>query len=277
MKTIATLADASDVADTFAKHARLLGKEGVLWADYIRPNNDRIARRNLAAFLRAGCPKLPTPKNGVAPEALSGYELARLFLGIDFIPPEEVATARPGIVYDEDQLDEFATSLPSVEVLAWCRANGFMVVATPSTPLSLLPIRNLKPEYFNTKTGGWYAEEKERFSRDMKTGSGWLMLRKGAVPDSFGVGMDNQIRLLSHVEYVPNDAEVEWGTTTYKAVRGIFLLPNFYVRTSSLDSVGSRVHVGVSEHGGLDVYCWNDKPIRYIGLASARKSRSLST
>jgi hypothetical protein len=273
MKNIATLADASDVADTIAKHVRLLGKEGISWEDYIRPMNDRTARKNLAAFIKARYPKLPTTKNEAAIETVSGYELARLILGTDFITPEEVvATARLGIVYSEDQLDEFAQTLPSVETLAWCRANDFMVVPTSPTPLSLLQIRDLKPEYFYAKTGGWYANEKERFSRDMKTGSGWLMLRKGALPNSFNARFDNQMKLLSTVEYVPSDAEVEWGVTTYKAVRGVFLLPNFYVKTSSIDSDGARVDVGVSEDGGLHVNDWYDMPGSDIGLASARKS-----
>lgn len=271
MKNIATLADASDVADTLAKHARLLGKEGVPWADYIRPNNDRAARRNLVAFIRAGYPKLPATISKAVPEVVSGYELARLILGPDFITPEEIAVARHGVVYDEVQLDEFVATLPSNEKLAWCRANDCMVVATPPTPMSLLPIRDLNPEYFCTKTGGWYANEKERFSRDMKTGSGWLMLRKGAVPNSFNLWTKDQIKLPSPLEYVPNDAEVEWGVTTYKAVRGIFLLPDFYVRTASFDSGGSRVYVGVSGGGGLCVNSWHGGPSSSLGVASARK------
>lgn len=272
MKTIATLADASDVVDTIAKLVRLLGKEGVPWAGYIRPINDRTARRNLRAFIHAGYPKLPATVSKAVPDAVSGYELARLILGPDFITPEEIALARPGIAYDDARLDEFETTLPSVEKLAWCRANDFMVTATPPVPLSLLPIRDLKPEYFYTKTGGWYANERERFSRDMRTGNGWLMLRKGAVPDSFGIKADDQIKLLSPVEYVPNDAEVEWGVTTYKAVRDIFLLSDFYVRTSSFDSDGFRVHVGYSEDGGLGVRGWDGGPGLDIGVASARKS-----
>ena len=96
-------------------------------------------------------------------------------------------------------------------------------------------------------------------------------MRYSRTPNSFNVRADDQIKLLSPIEYLPNDAEVEWGVTTYKAVRDIFLLPNFYVRTSSFDSDGVCVHVGYSGYGGLFVDYWYDGPSSFVGVASARK------
>jgi hypothetical protein len=78
---------------------------------------------------------------------------------------------------------------------------------------------------------------------------------------------------LSDVEYVPNDAEVEWGVTTYKAVRGIYLLPDVYVRTASRDYVvGGGVYVGSFADKGLFISgYWDSSRNVPVGIASARK------
>lgn len=199
------------------------------------------------------------------------YELARTILGKDFVSSEEIAQAR-GLAYTEDQLATFGNTLPARNVLEWCRDNGYMLVAGPPRPLSLLEIRDLNPEYFYTKMGGWYAHKKERFSRDEKVPVKWLMLRKGPVPESTNTDWEEQQMLLSDVERVPNDAEVEWGVTTYKAARNIYLLPDIYVRTASLGSDGHRVRVGLFDARGLDVnYRWDGSRLSFLGLASARK------
>jgi len=275
-QTIATLSSVSDNLDTFAKLVRVIEKEGVAWEDLIRPINNLTARRNLAEYLQAGCPKMPVapvPDKVVQtsvplPDA---YLAAAKILGQDFIPPEELAQAR-GVSYTDEQLKTFADTLPTQEVLEWCQKNGFMVVAGPPQPLSLLQIREMKPEYFYTKEGGWYAEECEKFSREQKVTTQWLMLRKEPVPNSLNKTWDAQKKLLSEVEYVPNDAEVEWGITTYKVVRNIYLLRGGYVRTSSVGSLRHRVLVGFFDASGLvvdDSYVvsgWGG-----VGVASARK------
>jgi len=248
-------------------------KAGVNFDQFTLPINNRAARRNLADFLKAGCPKLTIPTNGAAPSAdMTGYELASAILGKDFITPEEISSTRPGIVYTEAQLEEFESTLPSREELDWLRDNGFMLVAGPPRPMSLLEIRDIKNEYLYSKTGGWYSNDKEKFSRDDKATTKWLKLRKGPVPNSTKKNWSEQQPLLSDIEYVPNAAETTWSVTSYKAVRGVYLLPNVYVRTSSLDSVGARVFVGYFVAGGLCVYNrWVDLRDDFLGLASARK------
>jgi hypothetical protein len=63
----------------------------------------------------------------------------------------------------------------------------------------------------------------------------WLKLRKGPFPGSTGKSW-----------HVPNDADVEWGITAYKAVRGIYLFPNVLVRTTSRDAVvRGQVYMGI--------------------------------
>ncbi len=85
------------------------------------------------------------------------YGLAESILGADFITPEEVAKSRKGVAYTDDQLSQFGDTVPSQEVLEWCRDNGYMLIAGPSRPMSLLEVRSLKKDYFYSKEGGWYA------------------------------------------------------------------------------------------------------------------------
>ena len=201
------------------------------------------------------------------------FALARSILGNDFIAPEEIAKARPGIVYAAEDIDEIEKKLPPREELEWLR-DGFMLLPKPpkSKPRSLLEVRELKPDYFYSSTGGWYANDKERFAREERTGNGWLKLLKGPVPNSTKKNWNEQQPLISGLEYVPDSAQVAWGVTTYHAVRGVYLLPNVYVRTSSLDSGGVRVSVGNFDARGLSVdNDWDDVRNDRLGLASARK------
>ena len=214
-----------------------------------------------AAYLLTGIRRFSTK----APD----YTLAQTILGKDFITPEEVSKSR-GLTYSEDQLAKFGDTLPSQEVLVWCRDNGYMVVAGPNKPMSLLEVREMKSRYFYSKSGGWYSDQK--FARNDKADTRWIIVRKEPVPESTSKTWDEQQALLSDVEITPNAAEVVWAITTYKAVRDIYLLSNIYVRTSSLDSDGDRVFVGGFDDRGLSVYIWYDV-YRYssIGVSSARK------
>jgi hypothetical protein len=203
---------------------------------------------------------------------MPNYDTARMILGKDFISPEDIAKAR-GVVYTEEQLLHFGkTMTPSQEVLKWCRDNDYMIVAGPPRPMSLLEVRDLNQKYFYSETGGWYANDKEKFARNDKVEPWWIMLRKKPIDDSTDKNWTEQQKLLQPAEFVPNAAEVTWAVTTYKAVRGVYLLPNVYVRTSSVDSGGYRVSVGLFDSKGLNVsYCSDDVRNVNLGLSSARK------
>ncbi|MCR4276220.1 MAG: hypothetical protein NUV90_02455 [Candidatus Parcubacteria bacterium] len=199
------------------------------------------------------------------------YDLAKTILGKGFISPEEIATAR-GLTYTDEQLAKFGDTLPAQEALEWCRDNGMMLVAGPPKAMSLLDIRAIKTDYFYSKQGGWYAENAQKFARTDKAETVWIALRKEPVADSFSKNWSEQSELIAEPMVVPNAAETVWGLTVYKAVRGKYLLPNLYVRTSSIDSVGGHVIVGFFDARGLSVCSrWDSGRYDSLGLASARK------
>lgn len=178
--------------------------------------------------------------------------------------------SRKGIVYTDEQLSQFGDTVPSQEALEWCRDNGYILIAGPNRPMSLLEVRSLKKDYFYSKEGGWYFEQ--AVAQNDKAETRWIMLRKEPVPQSTSKNWNEQQALLSEDEVTPNVAEVAWCVTTYKAVRNTYLLSSVYVRTSSLDSDGDRVFVGSFGAKGLSVYSyWGGYRRGYLGVSAARK------
>ena len=200
------------------------------------------------------------------------YELVRTILGKDFISPEDVMNSRKGITYTDEQLAQFGETVPAQEILEWCHDNNFMLVAGPNRPMSLLEIRTMKNGYFYSKEGGWYAEQKQKFSQSDKVETKWYMIRKDIVPESTSKNWDEQHALISEIETTPNAPEFVWAITTYKAVRGTYLFGGIYARTSSLDSDGPHVSVGSFDDKGLGVGSgWDSVRGSNLGLSVARK------
>ncbi|MFZ2253479.1 MAG: hypothetical protein WAW13_04940 [Minisyncoccia bacterium] len=196
--------------------------------------------------------------------------LARSILGADFITPEEVTKARPHIVYQGDQITALAESLPPQDLLKWCKDNGYAVIPAPPTAMSMLDVREIQPAHFYSKMGGWYAEQK--FAHKDRTSFGWLVLKKTPVANSTSKNWDEQNKLLSSLECVPNAAEMSWFITIYFEVCGVRLFEDVYVRTSSIDSGCGRVRIGVFNAGGLHVNNnWDDDCSRTLGLSSSMK------
>jgi hypothetical protein len=215
-----------------------------------------------AAYLLAGISRF----SAKAPD----YALAQSILGADFITPEEVTKARPSIVYTDEQITALAESLPSEDMLKWCKENGYAVMPAPPTAMSLLDVREIQSAHFYSETGIWYADEK--FARDDKTSFGWLAIKKTPIANSTSKNWYEQNRLLSDVERVPNAAEMSWFITTYFEVRGIRLLEDVYARTSSLDSDGHRAYVGCFDSEGLLVDdFFDDLRDSNLGVSASRK------
>jgi hypothetical protein len=205
-------------------------------------------------------------------ETLKGrsYEIVKSILGDNLITPLEVAKVY-NISYSFKQIRYFAETIPLAEDLLWCRDNNAILVAGPHKPMSLLDLRELNPELFCNGSGGWYGDYDERFSRYDKTAINWLMLRKIPVPGSIHKTWLEQCRLISSKERIPNIAETVWGIITYKKLRGVALLPTFFVRTSSVSSQGDHVHAGGFSIGGLYVDSVEDKNKNVkLGILTAR-------
>jgi len=203
----------------------------------------------------------------------SDYKLAYKILGNDFIPPEEIMRSRKrkGIIYTDEQLMQFKKTVPTREILRWCRNNNFMLVAGPSRPMSLLEIRAIRNSHVFPKKRGWYANH--RFSQEDKVETKWYMIRKEPVPGSTYKSLKRQLALLSDVETVPNIAELTWAITAYKAVRDICLFGETYARTSSVDSDGDHVSAGYFMNENLFIGSHWDSPDNngLFTLSSARK------
>ncbi|MDP3955701.1 MAG: hypothetical protein Q8Q18_00435 [bacterium] len=209
----------SGVLGTVAKLIRLTEKEDVEWSHWQHPTNNVTARRNLAEYLKKGCPKVGDNGEVVTNQLPEGHELARLILGDDYITPEEVATAY-GVSYTDEELEHFADSLPDTQTILWLRVNEYMLIAGIPVGMHLLQIRGLASELVYTQEKGWFSEDHQDFAKNYKVSTGeWLAIRKGEVPNSSCKKLD----LLSKVEHVPNAGEVKFAVTSYLGVRGIYL------------------------------------------------------
>ncbi len=181
------------------------------------------------------------------------YGKARILLGEDFIQPEELEAKGFGRAYSKEQLDKFRDTMPSEEVLKWCCDSACVLIAGPSYPIA-------------------YARTYAKFAKPDEADTHWIMLRKEPVPGSASKNWSEQQALLSEAEVTPNAAEVVWCLTAYRAVRGMYLLPNVSVRTSSLASEGQRVIVGNFDIKGVHIdYCGDDSRYFDVRLAAARK------
>ena len=199
------------------------------------------------------------------------YALARMILGKDFISPEEIAKSR-GLVYTDEQIARFGETLPSQEALEWCRDKRAVLMAGPPRGMSTLDIRALHNAYFYSKESGWYANEEQKFARNDKAEPVWIAFLKEPIEGSFSRDWSEQKALVAEPMIVPNAAEELWCLTTYKAVRGIHLLPNCYVRVSSVGSDGDRVRVGHFDGAGIGVYSgWDDDRRSDLGVSAVRK------
>lgn len=195
--------------------------------------------------------------------------LSQSILGVDFITPEEVMKARPSIVYTNEQIATLVGSLPSEDVLKWCKDNGYAVMPAPPQACSMLDVREIKPTHFYSKTGGWYNDK--TFAREDKTSFGWLAIKKTPVSNSNSKNWNEQNELLYEFERVPNAGEATWFITTYFEVRGVRLLEKVHVRTSSLNFKVNRVAIGGFSSEGLGVnVCWGDQPCDCLGLSAVR-------
>lgn len=257
------------VFDTVAKFFRTMKKAG---ADFTGPMQSVAKRRNLVAYLEAGCPKINTNGIVVQPTIPEGEAMTRLILGDDYLPAEETAKAF-GFKYTDAQLEHLAQTMPTdLETLQAIKSGDCMLVAGPPSDTTLLGVRTLDNQKFYLKTKGWYSNDKEKFARtDVVKAATWMIVRKTPVADSVNKNWKKQLKLIASGYHVPNAPEMAYTIIAYFKVRGVRLFENVYVRTSSVDADGHRVVVGGFASVGLDFgSCWGGSRRSGLGVACAR-------
>ncbi len=186
----------------------------------------------------------------------STVQNASEILGADFVTCEEIMAVSK-ISYTQDQILALAESLPPVDTLRWCRENDYALIPAPPTAMSLIDLWKIKFICLTTNNGAWYYFDRP-LCREEKTGSGWLMIKKTPVLSSESKTWDDQNRLLSEVEVVPNTVELSWLIFTYLKVRDIRLFEDGFVRTSSSPSEGSHTETGEFKTQELSVNLLHD-------------------
>lgn len=169
-------------------------------------------------------------------------DLATSILGSDFITPEEITKSRPGIVYTDEQITTLAKSVPSKDLLNWCKVNDYAIIPSPHTEMSTIDIFEMQSTNFKSDVRNHCLVAD--FAHKHKTSFGWLLIKKTPVLNSPGKTWNEQNELLSVPEKVPNSAEMSWFITTYLEVHNINLFKSTLVRTSSFDSNDQHVYVG---------------------------------
>lgn len=199
------------------------------------------------------------------------YDQVRRILGNDFISPREAVWAFGGVCTHAHS-EAHADTLPHREILEWGRENNYMLVAGPTDDLNLLSVRVLDRSLFFSEKD-WFEEKQHTFSRmDMIHGGQWFMLRKSDVPSSRGKKWVEQLALIADFEYVPNAAEVSYGMSVYRELRGGYPFKGFNVRTCSMDVDGHHVCIGTLNKQSLcSFYDYVDCSDYFIGLSSARQ------
>ena len=155
----------------------------------------------------------------------------------------------------------------SEAVLEQCK-NTHVLVAV--FPLSILDIRrkaNVRKLFYDQS---WYNGESFAKSRDK---IGWQLVRKTPVDNSTLKNWDEQQALISQEDETPTVQVLAYTIIGHFLATGERLFERIYVRTSSVDSDGSRVNLGDFDAAGLKVcYGWDGPRFDVLAVSSARKS-----
>jgi hypothetical protein len=234
---------------------------GRLTAEKIKVGSNAKSHKPTHRF-ETNHPKVDTDNEG----------LAHSILGRDFLSLKEVAEVR-GLTYSDEQRAALAEAMPDAKKLEWLRDNEYILSAPPSSDLNLLAVRAIGKQLFYCQSAGWFADCRQDFSRDdvVKAGE-WLMMSKKEYSNSYKKVWSDQQNLLAESERVPNAAEVAYIVTTYYMVRGVSLLTDVLVRTSSVDVDGHCVIIGDFRGKDLDVLDYlNNRCSEDVGILSTRK------
>ncbi|MBN1584913.1 hypothetical protein JW899_00925 [Candidatus Uhrbacteria bacterium] len=259
--------DQTAVLDTAAKFFRVMKNAGVPFDAWKLPNQDKEARKRLAAFMNAGCPDFVKQK-----QSLEGWDesnLAENIFGGRFVSVAEAAKAWKGkLKYGRRLSARLNEALPGAEALRGI-SGSHVLVPLPPRPMSLIEMRDLAPGMFRSDNC-WYEDGGEKFFRNDRTGEGWIALLEGPVSGSLDRPWDRQEKMVpaGGPDTIPNAPSFAWALLTYLRARNIRLFTPFYGRTSSVASSNFPVGLGFDADGLNLVSYWVGHP--GVGVASAR-------
>lgn len=197
------------------------------------------------------------------------YDLAHKILGLNsFFSPLRVARFRTHIKYSDERLEELIETLPQEDVIGWCKHNGFIVMAPPPKPMSLLNVFEDRPAICSQVRG---QHELRAFASRDTTGNGWMMVRGTSNFGSVGLSWDRQVLLISEMTRPPNVAELAWFMTTHRVVCGFWLFRDMCIRTSSVDSYGNHICLEVDRDNRLCTKIQDNGPHRGTDIVSMSK------
>lgn len=160
-------------------------------------------------------------------------------------------------------------AVPFPEDVLWACAGTHLLVA--GAPLSLLDLRERRPELFFGKMPAWYDHVAERSWAARPPEARWYLLRKGPAPGTMSMTFAEQRARLAPREEVPRTYEVVLAVLIHHKLTVERLQLDVYVRCADKRESGNCVIVGRFDDSGLDVEgFWGDYPDSSVGLASAR-------
>ena len=196
-------------------------------------------------------------------EPTTSQKRVREIMGRNFFGVEE-AIRHFGVNPTRQQAVALSEIPFSEATLEACKDTHILVAVFP---LSILEIRGKSTLFYNQD---WY--EKEPFARD-RGDAEWRLIRKTPVENSTNKTWQEQQTLLAENEETPTARLVIYTITGHFLATGERLFEKLYVRSSDVDSVGHRVHVGRFDSDGLNVRnSWDVHRDGLLGLPSARKS-----
>jgi hypothetical protein len=199
-------------------------------------------------------------------EATTSQKRAREIMGRSFFGVEE-AIKHFGVNPTRQQLAALS-EIPFSEAVLEQSKDTHVLVAV--FPLSILEIRGkVEHKLFYSHEDAWY--NKQSFAKECGKVI-WQLVRKTPVDNSTSKNWQEQQALLSKDDEVPTAQVMVYTIIGHYLATGERLFEHIYVRTSSVDSVGHRVFVGVFDSRGLSVDgSWDDDHHGYLGVSSARK------
>ncbi len=223
------------------------------------PIDDPEMRKHLVRFWNSG-----------GYEPTTTQKLAREIMGKNYFGVEE-AIQHFRVQPTRAQISALA-EIPFTESELWKVKDTHVLVA--AFPLSILEIRDkAERKLFYSHEDAWY--NKDAFAKN-RGEVRWQFVRKTSVDNSTSKTWDEQqalLALLAQNEETPTAQVMVYTIIGHFLATGERLFENIYVRTSSVNSGGSRVDVGYFGSSGLSVFgCWDNCRYLRIGVASARKS-----